>query len=326
MKKIIIAFCLFAFMAVISYSQEKNFPELKGPYLGQKPPGKKPEIFAPGIVSTGFPELFIYFTPDAKEVYFQLWKVPFPVIIYMKEKNGQWTKPAVAPFSGRYFAKFCLSPDGNTIVLTSSEPRSGRGEPTKKYTTRIMKRTKNGWSDPVFIEQTCGALAPSISSQGNLYFFFEVSLPDKSDIYVSKYKDGAYESPVRLSDSVNSEFYEVDPFIAPDESYLIFCRDGDGFGSTDLFISFRKEDGSWSKAKNMGENINSAGIDLCPSISPDGKYFFFSSDRNDHKSYSRMPLTYEQKIEILSSPGNGLSDIYWVDAKIIERIKPEELK
>jgi len=312
--------------AFVSYAAQNDWPILKGPYLGQKPPGMTPEIFAPRVVSTGFPELFIYFTPDAKEVYFQLWKVPFPVIIYMKEENGQWTKPAVASFSGRYFAKFCLSPDGNTIVLTSSEPRSGRGEPTKKYTTRILKRTKNGWSDPIFVEQTCGALAPTISSQGNLYFFMEVQLPEKSDIYVSKYKNGAYEPPVRLSDSVNSEFYEVDPFVAPDESYLIFCRDGDGFGATDLFISFRKQDGSWTKAKNMGANVNSSAIDLCPSVSPDGKYLFFSSDRNHHKSYSKTSLTYEQKIKILSRPSNGLADIYWVDAKIIDNLKPKELK
>jgi WD40-like Beta Propeller Repeat len=307
-------------------SKDSHFPVLHGPYLGQSSPGLTPEIFAPGIVSTGFPELFAYFTPDARELYFQLWKVPFPVIICMKEENGQWTRPAVASFSGRYFAKFCLSPDGNTVVLTSSEPRSGKGEPTKDYTTRILKRTKNGWSNPEFIEQISGALAPTISSKGNLYFFLEVTHPEKSDIYVSKYKNGVYEPPVRLSDSINSEFYEVDPFIAPDESYIIFCRGGDGFGSTDLFISFRKEDGTWTKAKNMGKEINSPSIDLCPSVTPDGKYFFFSSNRNNHKTYSETSLTYEQKIEILSSPENGNSDIYWIDAKIIEELKPKNLK
>jgi len=328
MKYIIFFIFIFSvlFTAWASRPAEDNFPVLKGPYLGQKPPGKTPEIFAPGVVSTGFDELFTYFTPDARELYFQLWKAPFPVILVMKEENGQWTKPEVASFSGRYFAKFCLSPDGNTIVLTSSEPRSSRGEPTHEYTTRILARSKTGWDGPAFIEQTFGSLAPSISLHGNLYFFFEVQLPEKSDIYVSKYTDGTYETPVRLSDSVNSKFYEVDPFIAPDESYLIFCRSGDGFGATDLFISFRKEDGSWTKAKNMGEKINSAGIDLCPSVSPDGKYLFFSSNRNNHKSYSETPLTVEKKIEILSSPGNGSSDIYWVDASIINDLKPEELK
>jgi hypothetical protein len=53
---------------------------------------------------------------------------------------------------------------------------------------------------------------------------------------------------------------------------------------------------------------------------------FFSSDRNTHKSYSETPLTYEEKIEILSRPGNGSSDIYWVSAKVIEDLKPKELK
>lgn len=325
LKVRLVGIVFYSFIVLISCAKQDNFPVLKGPYLGQKPPGMTPEIFAPGVVSTGFDEMFTYFTPDGRELYFQLWKAPFPVILVMKEENGQWTKPEVASFSGRYFAKFCLSPDGNTLVLTSSEPRLGRGEQTDEYTTRILKRTKNGWSDPVFIEQTCGSLAPSISSQDNLYFFFEVPVPDKSDIYVSKYTDGAYEVPARLSDSVNSQFYEVDPFIAPDESYLIFCRFGDGFGATDLFISFRKEDGSWTKAMNMGKRINSAGIDLCPSVSPDGKYLFFSSNRSDHQSYSETPLTYEKKIEILSSPGNGSSDIYWVDAKVIEELKPKEL-
>jgi Tol biopolymer transport system component len=244
----------------------------------------------------------------------------------MKEKHGKWTKPKVAPFSGRYFAKFCISPDGNTIILTSSEPRSGKGEPTKKYTTRILERTRTGWERVAFIEQTFGSLAPSITSKGNLYFFLEVPPPAKSDIYVSKYTNGVYGAPVRLSDVVNSKFYEVDPFVAPDEGYLIFCRFGDGFGATDLFISFRREDGSWTKAKNMGQNINSAAIDLCPSVSPDGKYLFFSSNRKKHKSFSETPLTYEKKIEILNSPGNGSSDIYWVDVRVIEELKPKELK
>jgi Tol biopolymer transport system component len=324
-KKKLITGWIFAFFLMFLGIENhcEDFPVLKGPYLGQKPPGMTPEIFAPGIVSTGFHEMFSYFTPDAKEFYFQLWKAPFPVILVMKEKNGQWTKPEVASFSGRYFAKFCLSPDGNTIVLTSSEPRSGQGESTKKYTTRILKRTETGWERAAFIEQTFGSLAPSITSKGNLYFFIEVRPPDKSDIHVSKYKNGDYEAPVRLSDSVNSKFYEVDPFIAPDERYLIFCRFGDGFGATDLFISLRNEDGSWTKAKNMGKKINSAGIDLCPSVSPDGKYLFFTSNRNNHKSYSEIPLTYEKKIEILSSPGNGSPDIYWVDAKIIEKLKSD---
>ena len=108
--------------------------------------------------------------------------------------------------------------------------------------------------------------------------------------------------------------------------FYFLRRDENGYGGADLFISFRKETGTWTKAKNMGEKINSSAHEYCPTISPDGKYFFFTSNRTIHKNYSETPLTYEEKLRILNSPGNGQGDIYWVDAKIIEQLKPKELK
>jgi Tol biopolymer transport system component len=96
---------------------------------------------------------------------------------------------------------------------------------------------------------------------------------------------------------------ESDPCIAPDESYLIYCsKTLDGFGGYDLYITFRIPNGSWTEPINMGEGINSSGFDWIPFITSDGKYFFFNSDRS----------------------GNG--DVYWVDTKIIETLKPDELK
>ncbi len=82
---------------------------------------------------------------------------------------------------------------------------------------------------------------------------------------------------------MNTEFSEHDPFVAPDESYLIFTstRPG-GFGREDLYIGYKKVDGSWTEPKNMGKTINSSGVDFCPMLSPDGKYLFFTRniDRN----------------------------------------------
>ena len=130
----------------------------------------------------------------------------------------------------------------------------------------------------------------------------------------------------RLGNSINTEeFFEEDSFIAPDESYLLFCRN-DGLGSWDIFVSFRKEDGSWTKARNMGEPINSSVSDVYPFVTSDGKYLFFSSRRTIHSEYSEIPLTFEEKLKILNSPGNGNQDIYWVDAKVIEVLKPDYLK
>ena len=85
---------------------------------------------------------------------------------------------------------------------------------------------------------------------------------------------------------------------------MVFCsRDRkDSYGGSDLYISFRNKNGTWTKAKNMGKDINSGGGMICPSISPDGKYIFFNTTLN------------------------GKNGIYWVSAKIIEDLKPEELR
>ena len=114
---------------------------------------------------------------------------------------------------------------------------------------------------------------------------------------------------------------EEDLFIAPDESYLMFCRRGDGFGSWDIFISFRKEDGSWTDARNMGGEINTSASEVYPVVTPDGRYFFFSSSRTTHDDYSETPITLDEKLKILNGPGNGQADIYWVDARFIEELK-----
>jgi len=103
----------------------------------------------------------------------------------------------------------------------------------------------------------------------------------------------------------NTKYSEDDPFIASDESFLIFCsmRPG-GYGIFDLYISFQRMDGTCTKAKNMGPEINTSGEEARPSITPDGKYFFFTR----------------------GNVNPDWRDIFWVDARIIEKLKPDELK
>ena len=86
------------------------------------------------------------------------------------------------------------------------------------------------------------------------------------------------------------------PFISPDGSYLLFSRE------YDLYISFRKQDGSWREAQNLGTPINSPSIDICPMITADGKYLFFVSQRGAE------------------------SHAWWVDAGFIQRLKQSSEK
>lgn len=124
------------------------------------------------------------------------------------------------------------------------------------------------------------------------------------DIYLSTLKEGIFTDPQNLGHLVNSENNEYNPFIAPDESYILFNSNErpDSYGSHDIYISFRKKDRTWTEVKNVGDVVNSKASESKPYVSPDGKYFFFSS------------------------PRNGNWEIFWVDAKIIEDLKPKELK
>ena len=162
------------------------------------------------------------------------------------------------------------------------------------------------------------AAAPTISSQGNLYFYLDIE--DERDIYVSEYLNGTYTAPRKLSAAINSEFDEVDPFVSPDESYIIYGASGPkGDG---LYISFRNQDGSWMQAINMIQHFDLPPDANCPSVTPDGKYLFFSSFSRIGRNYSEHPISYEDKLRMLRSPGNGGADIYWVDAAIIEDLRP----
>ncbi len=320
-------------LVFIDCSKKDSFPVLKGSYLGQTPPGMTAEIFAPRIISTGYDERIAAFSPDGKELYYALWGAPHGVILQMREVNGCWTKPEVAPFSGLYQGDFTMSSDGNRIVFSSNCPFAGLGKPQDNYYSWIVERADTGWGKP----QPFGPLInlpesfagyPTIADNGNLYFFSDRSGSiGCEDIWMSRSVNGNYEEPQNLGESINTEDFDLDPFIAPDESYIIFTRiDKQREMDADLFISFRRDDGTWIKAINMGNRINSKGWEFCPTVSPDGKYFFFTSTRRLYKPYSEIPLSYNRKLEILNSPGNGKGDIYWVDAKIIEELKPEGFK
>lgn len=321
---------IFLFTLLFAFCQGKdNFPVLKGPYLGQKPPGKTPEIFASGIISTGYHDGCITFSPDGREIFFHFGGLGRMVILHMKRVNNRWTAPQVASFSGKYRdGEPHFSCDGNKLLFRSTRPLEGKGEPMASTDIWIVERDENDWDEPrnlgPIINSEKDDLYPTISKSGDLYF---ASNRDGGwDIYVSKYVNGRYAKPEKLSDAINSEFGDWDAFLAPDESYIIFGSNGrsDGFGESDLYISFRKEDGTWTKSKNMGSQINTFYREVDPVISPDGKYIFFRSNRRIHKSYAKSPLTYNEIIKMLDSPGNGEADIYWVDARIVDHLKLNE--
>jgi len=306
MKIKIIFFILFisAFFAVQAKDIQKGSPILRGPYMGQKPPGMIPEIFAPGFISTEKNELNSVFTPDGKEFYFS-YRIPGQgyKMYFCRETSEGWSRPAPVPFSGeRSDVDMCISHDGRRMYFGSTRPVNGKAQ--NDFKIWYADKTAAGWSSAKYLDSPVNngnkALYPTFTKTGTMYFqAIRKDSFGSRDIYFSKLIDGRYAEPVHLGREINSKYGEGDVLIAPDESWIIVNSMGrpDGFGKGDLYISFKRPEGSWTKLKNMGRLINSPESDYCPMLSPDGKYFFFTSKKT----------------------GNG--DIYWVDAKIIEDLK-----
>lgn len=291
---------------------QNDFPVLKGPYLGQVPPGDTAVLFAPGVLSddTHSP-LGIAVTPDGKEIFYTLFSGPgMGTIVFTKEDNGIWTKPQTAHFSGEYRDwDLNLSPDGKTLYFSSLRPVSdSTGQKKDADIWFVKKDSKGRWGKPIKpgspLNSNLHEVHPTIAVNGNIYFFSREG-KQQPDIYISKFINGIYLKPEKLGDSINTEYNEADPFIAPDESFIIFqSKRPGGFGANDLYISYRKEDGTWFNSINMGPKINTENSDYCGRVSHDGKYLFFS----------------RSKAEI------WISEFYWIDAKIIEDLKPKDLE
>jgi len=299
-------------------------PEISGPYLGQSPPGLRPEIFAPGIVSTGYGEYNAVFSAGGNELHYVLAGPPHRAIVSIRQDNGRWTQPQVASFSDPYMLEFSMSPDGSRVVLISRRPPDGKGEPADTIGNWIVDRTSAGWGEPELLDPSIAGPC-SISLAGNLYFSSpRLGGMGGDDIFVSEFVNGGYAEPENIGTSVNTALHEADPFIAPDESYLVFVKADTRAGTFDLWVSFRSADGFWTQARTLGGQVNSGAKDLLPTVSSDGRYLFFSSERVVDTPPRDRHLTYDEKIETLNSPGNGSGDIYWVDAKVIERLRPSE--
>jgi ankyrin repeat protein/glyoxylase-like metal-dependent hydrolase (beta-lactamase superfamily II)/dipeptidyl aminopeptidase/acylaminoacyl peptidase len=284
-----------------------RFPDLQGEFLGQQKPGAKPELFAPGIVSSRFGlHCTATFSPDGREVYWHLMMPPragrhIPGrLLVSRLQDGRWTYPQTAPFTGEGMDADVpfFSPDNRRLYFMSRRPLPGKDKSSGEHIWYLERRDR-GWSEARPVDAVVNDLPHhwqfSVDKDYNLYFATTIAGGQgKNDIYCSAYADGRYQEPRNLGAPVNGAGGDEMPFIAPDGSYLLFMRE------FDLHVSFRGRDGSWSVPQNLGPEINSATMDLCPVVSPDGKYLLFLSQRN------------------------GESNTWWVEAKIIDRLRPDE--
>ncbi len=336
-KTLTVLTLLVAFSSAFSQEQNKSNSDstfINAPYLGQEPPGLTPEIFASGLISTANHERGMVFSSDGKELVFQKRGVGFTsVLVGMKQVNDAWSNPEILSFSGiPSYKDVCpmYSPDGQSIFFASKRPMSTDETLNDDYDIWVSTKKENSWSNPVNIGDEINSEFEeedfSIASDGTIYFSSDRPGIGSYDIYKSRMVSGKYQKPELLKGLINTEGYEGYPQIAPDKSYLIFLSDRDGeLGGGDLFISFKNDNGSWGKIFNLGSLVNSEYHEAAPTLSPDGKYLFFTSFRPTATNTDRE-ITYNQLTTILNNPGNGSGDIYWVDTRAIGELKSDFLK
>ncbi|MFC1559432.1 hypothetical protein ACFL39_02465, partial [Gemmatimonadota bacterium] len=166
-----------------------------------------------------------------------------------------------------------------------------------------------------------------LTRAGTIYFTRRINGERENAIWRSRLVDGEYREAERLPRQVNSGTSSYNAFIDPDERYLILAMEGmdDSVGLTDYYIIFRSPSDEWSEPVNMGDKINTTGhLDSVPYVSPDGRYFFFMSARQDNEAVAaRAGGTLESLIDLHNAPRNGFPDVWWVDASFIESLRPE---
>ena len=279
------------------------------------------EPFLPDVFSQ-FPNVRdIAILPGENEIYFSVQSYVDEVsfIACLKRVNDKWLKPQIVNFSGKYFdIEPFLSTDGLKLYFASNRPlKESESEPKDFDIWYVERKSLSAeWSEPINIGSPINSdkdeFYPSIANNSNFYFTCnERSTKGKDDIFVSYWDAGKYSEPVSLSDSINSDGYEFNAFVAPDESYIIFTayQRNDGFGSGDLYISYKISDSIWTKSKNLGREINTGRMDYCPFVDTNNN-LYFTSKRTGINDPAKTLNSMQDFFNELNKYDNGLSRIY----------------
>jgi len=281
-SKMVCAALLFSVMPVsCTATQQGDFPALKGPYLGQKPPGTTPEVFGPGIISVdeNFEHSAAVFSPDGSEVfwctnvdmYTERGRQGMLRLYYMKMVDGGWTAPQPAPFTDVRAERPVFSPDGSSLYFEANS-ESNREDDVDIF---VVRRTGDGWSEPEPVSPLVNTPAVErlycVTSDGSMYFSRNLMRSDE-EVLVSRFVNGAFTEPEKLGEAYDSEAPELAIVFGPDEEYMLTAVIN-AQHTSDLCISYRKAGGTWTE--RIKTPYYCGGF---LALSPDGKYLFMLNE------------------------------------------------
>lgn len=297
------SFLILLFISVIGFSQEQTKP-----------------IAAFDFMKKYINTRDVALSQNQDEVYFTIQNTneEVSVIAFSKKENKKWSEPKLINFTGKHrdIEPF-LSSDGLKLYFSSNRPMHDSITTSKDYDIWFVERPnlKSEWSAPKNlgspVNTTNNEFYPSLTKSGNIYYTSDGTKSlGKDDIFFSKWENNKYSEPTTLGLNINSAGYEFNAFVSPDEEFLIFTgyNRTEGFGSGDLYISYKDKNGNWEKAKNMGSEVNSPLMDYCPFYDTKTETLYFTSKRN---SVSNLGFrTLEEFEKEINKDENGLSRIY----------------
>ena len=300
MRLIACTFLLLTFGHVVLHAQDGKKESLK--YLGQPQPGLTAQLFAPGLVSIDNRyEFGSTFSADGKEFYYATEVDKKPEIWMIRLVNNSWTSPEKLMTHEKYgYNDPFLSHDGKRLFFISDRALDGKGE-KKDIDIWYIERAKSGWSEPINagrqINTDKNEYYISLTNKGTIYFASNGDTGPTNeknyDIRSAEFTKGKFQPSKKLSAAINTENYEGDVYISPDETYVIYCSERpNNNGKGDLYISFKNANGEWTPSKHM-ESISTEAYEFCPFVTNDQKFLFFTRS----------------------------GEIYWVSAEIINRYR-----
>ncbi len=280
-------------------------------YSQNGPSGMSEQLGA--SVNTAFDEANPVFTPDGRVLFFTRSNHPDnqggigdtgDIWYCLLDDNGQWT-PAQnlgRPLNDRFKnGVIGFSPDGRAMYLRNNYINDHNNPVQDGISVAMIG--ENGWSYPEniqvrYFKNDSENQDISLSRDGNIMLLSIQSYGSYGgeDIYVSfRNVDGTFTEPKNLGGKINTAYQEMTPFLAPDNKTLYFSSNGHGgYGGRDIFVSRRLDDTwqNWSKPRNMGDSINSVGVELSYTIDPSGKYAYFvtTQNSNGYGDLRRIPI------------------------------------
>ncbi|MFH1851214.1 MAG: hypothetical protein ABIA75_02615 [Candidatus Neomarinimicrobiota bacterium] len=295
-QKILLSFLSITMATMLVQCTKSTSPEIPNYYCNQPPPGITPELYAPEIFAStggqlhGFPAI----APAGNEIH---WPVLPPKILYVTFTNGEWSQPETASCSTGNIQAPVYSADGKKLFFQLSDP-AGFGSLDICY----IEQTDTGWSAKKNLGQPPNTAQlesqPSFTHSGTVYYtgYYQHGLWGRG-IYRSVFRAGKYEKPQLLPATINTKYLDYTPFIAADESFLLFSssRPTMDESALRLYVSFRDSAGNWSTPHNLNDLMEFDQPSRFPCLTPDNKFIIFLS-------------------------GNKY---YWVSSKILELCRPE---